>query len=97
MITLLLIGHVATAIVSLLYAAGVIGASRAHNMKIASRRTTKMWYGTLVTLVSGIVLTIVAKTSIGRLCGTLLLFLVIVLIAHYYQRTVRQKLGVEHV
>jgi hypothetical protein len=38
-------------------------------------------------------LAIITGSSFGRTCTTLLTFLVLVLIAHYYQRAARQKTG----
>jgi hypothetical protein len=91
MTSLLLIGHVFMAVISLAYAVGVIGASRNQKLELAGNRTKKMWYGTLITVFSGILLTVLVKSSIGRLCGTLLVFLMVVLAAHFYQRAVHKR------
>jgi hypothetical protein len=90
MIMFLLLGHITLAVLSLLLAGGVITSTRKQKLETAYSRTKKMWYGTLATTISGVVLTIVQGSSIGRLCITLLVFLVVIVIAHFYQRTVRQ-------
>jgi len=91
MVTVILLIHIFLAVVSLGYATGVIDASRKQKLEAAATRTKIMWYGTMSTVGSGIFLTIIAGSSIGRLCSTLFVFLVVVLAAHFYQRSVRQQ------
>lgn len=81
------------AVLSLSFASGVIIATKKQNLDTALSRTKTMWYGTISTVFSGIFLAIITGSSFGRTCTTLLTFLILVLIAHYYQRAVRQKTG----
>lgn len=92
MVMLVLFVHISLAVVSLMYAGGVINASRKQKLDQALTRTKAMWYGTLSTVVSGILLTIISGSSIGRLCSSLFMFLAIVSLAHAYQRNVRHRL-----
>jgi riboflavin transporter FmnP len=93
MITFILLSHILLAVLSLGFASGVIIATRKQNLDIALSRTKTMWYGTISTVFSGVFLAIITGSSFGRTCTTLLTFLVLVLIAHYYQRAARQKTG----
>lgn len=95
MITYILLVHVLLAVMSLGYAGGVILASKKQKLDKALSRTKIMWCGTIATTGSGVLLTFITRSSIGRFCSTLLSFLVVVLAAHYYQRNVRQKLAAE--
>lgn len=92
MVTFILTAHILLAIVSLVYAGGVIGDSRKRQLERALTRTKAMWYGTLSTVATGILLTIMTGGSIGRLCGSLFTFLIVVGLAHAYQRNVRHRL-----
>jgi hypothetical protein len=93
MVTVILFIHISLAVVSLSCAVGVITASLKQKIENALTWTKTMWYGTVATSVSGILLTIVSGSSIGRLCSTLFLFLTVILIAHTYQRSVRYQLA----
>jgi hypothetical protein len=92
-ITSILLCHILLAVLSLGFATGVIIATKKKNLDTALGRTKTMWFGTISTVVSGILLAVITRSSFGRTCTALLIFLVLVLIAHYYQRAVRQKIG----
>ena len=91
MVTVILFIHIFLAALSLGYAAGVISASWKQKLDAALTRTKVMWYGTIATTGSGILLTITSGSSIGRLCSTLFVFLIVVSSAHAYQRSVRYQ------
>lgn len=92
MVMFILISHIVLAVLSLVYAGGVISDSRKRQLERALTRTKTMWYGTLSTVATGILLTIITGSSIGRLCGSLFTFLLVVGVAHVYQRNVRHRL-----
>ena len=91
--TFILLCHILLAVLSLGLASAVIISSKKQNIDTALSRTKTMWYGTISTVLSGILLAIITGSSFGRTCPTLLTFLAIVLIAHYYQRAARHKTG----
>ena len=93
MVTVILFIHIILAILSLAYAAGVISDSWKQKLERAQTRAKTMWYGTIVTSASGIILTVASGSSIGQLCSTLSVFLVVILIAHAYQRSVRYSVA----
>lgn len=93
MITLILFIHIAVALMSFLLAGKVIWTTRNKRFNQSMRNTQYMWRSTVATIFSGILLAIVTKSSIGGTCMTLLAFLSVVLIAHYYQRSVINKIN----
>ena len=93
MVTVILFVHISLAVVSLAYAVGVISDSWKQKLERARTRTKTMWHGTIATTASGVVLTIASGSSIGRLCSTLFVFLVVILIAYAYQRNVRYSVA----
>ncbi len=91
--TIILLPHIILAIVSLSYASGVVIATRKRNMPQAKNRVKRMWQTTIAVMLSGIGLSIVSKAPLGRSCLSLLSVLGLVLAAHFYERTVREKTG----
>ena len=93
MITIILFIHILLAVVSLVFATGVIIATKKLDLISAHNRTRPMWRGTLATLVSGLILAAAAHAAFGRTCLMMTTFLLVVLAAHYYERSVRLKTG----
>ena len=93
MITAILMIHILVAVLSLGYAAGVMVWTKKQRFGAAQRGTRVMWLSTISTVVSGVALAVMTPAAWGRTCTSLLAFLVMVLVAHYYQKSVREKTG----
>ncbi|HUP26534.1 MAG TPA: hypothetical protein VM124_02730 [Candidatus Limnocylindrales bacterium] len=91
MTTYVLVLHVSLAMLSLGFASVVVFLSKRHQFDAALKWSKKMWVGTITTIVSGILLAVLAKSPITSTCSTLLLFLAVVGAADVYERTLLRK------
>lgn len=93
MITFILLCHILLAVLSLGFASGVIIATKKQDLGTAFNRTKTMWYGTISTVFSDIFLAVITKSSFGRICTTLLTFLILILVAHITKEQFAKKLA----
>jgi len=91
MIRIILLIHIFLAVVSLAYAANVVIVARKHHFELASSRVKKMWRGTIAATVTGFLLTYTSHAPMGSACISSLSLVTVILLAHYYQKHLRQK------
>lgn len=86
MITFVLVVHVVLAVLSLGLAGGVVYSGFRRQPETTKKRVRQMWISTISTLVTGIFLTVISNAPIGSSCMSLLSLLVVIALAHGYQR-----------
>lgn len=64
--------------------------------KLSLKSVKQMWSALGATIASGVVLAVVTKAALGRVCASFLLFIGVVSIVHYYQLRVRRRLGLAY-
>lgn len=92
MIIAVLVIHVILAALSLGFAAAVVSAAKGKKLSSAASHTKAMWFSTISTVLSGVLLTVISKVSIGKSCAMLTAFLVLAVAVHAYQRSVRHRI-----
>lgn len=86
MIQFVLLLHLGTALLSLIFATKVVAKTSKQKMKQAASSNKHMWQSTVVTVISGVGLAIITRGVVSRTCISLLSFLLVIMAAHYYQR-----------
>ena len=89
--SILLLAHVSLAILSIVYALGVVLVTRKRKFDVATVRAKRMWQSTITAMLSGILLAYTTHAVISSTCVSLMSLLVVVSLAHLYLRTARQK------